>query len=441
MKIKKKDKFYLIIILSLVVIFSGIIYVTIDKDVKISRLISIIFNKENSINNYANYEKILNDKNKLIYNLKKLKKFEYNQSFFPKTQFLDLIFIEKEFDTLLEKKENSKIKQIKKNYNSKKKNTPFYLEHHKNNIFLSSRDGEIFYTSFKNLLDKNKKLTLNRISSDIPKNITVTDMLIEKNLLFLSVFDKKNCKSIILNGEISRQKIEFKEFYSNTMYKNCNRFPTGGRLAQDEKYIYFSTDAYSFVDSSINDEIFKKDHVGVIVKIDKINKEIKLISSGHRNVQGLFVDKNLILATEHGPRGGDEINKILNDKDYGWPTSSYGEPYSTTAENIYKLEKSHVVNGYQEPIFSYVPSIGISQIINIKRTFSEKWFGSFLISSLNGGILDRIIFDQNFNRVISKERIKIGYRMRDIIYIDSEKIFLLSLEDGDGKLGILKAKK
>ena len=57
---------------------------------------------------------------------------------------------------------------------------------------------------------------------------------------------------------------------------------------------------------------------------------------GHRNPQGLYFDreKNFILATEHGPQGGDEINlievsKINKDKiqNYGWPISSYGEHY------------------------------------------------------------------------------------------------------------------
>ena len=73
-----------------------------------------------------------------------------------------------------------------------------------------------------------------------------------------------------------------------------------------------------------------------IIKININNGEYKIISMGHRNPQGLYFDKdnNFILETEHGPRGGDEINlinirefnnnKILN---YGWAISSYGEHY------------------------------------------------------------------------------------------------------------------
>ena len=46
---------------------------------------------------------------------------------------------------------------------------------------------------------------------------------------------------------------------------------------------------------------------------------------GHRNPQGLLVFDNIVLSTEHGPRGGDEINKIMFGKNYGWPISSYGK--------------------------------------------------------------------------------------------------------------------
>ena len=125
MQVKKKDKIYLAIIVIIVIFFSGIVFMTVKKDIKISRIINLILNNDNPINNYANYEKILNKKDKLISDLKKLKKYEYNQSFFPKTQFLEITFVEKKFQNNLDKKEISKVKEIKKKY-SKKKNTPFF---------------------------------------------------------------------------------------------------------------------------------------------------------------------------------------------------------------------------------------------------------------------------------------------------------------------------
>ena len=61
---------------------------------------------------------------------------------------------------------------------------------------------------------------------------------------------------------------------------------------------------------------------------------------GHRNPQGLLIDKTnkFVLATEHGPRGGDEINLINLETNslpnYGWPISSYGTHYTSTAKKL-----------------------------------------------------------------------------------------------------------
>ena len=51
---------------------------------------------------------------------------------------------------------------------------------------------------------------------------------------------------------------------------------------------------------------------------------------GHRNPQGLYIDKDKnIFSTEHGPRHGDEINLIFENKNYGWPKASFGTDYET----------------------------------------------------------------------------------------------------------------
>ena len=77
----------------------------------------------------------------------------------------------------------------------------------------------------------------------------------------------------------------------------------------------------------------KNNLLGKIISIDKSTSDFNLISLGHRNPQGLFYDnlKNIIINTEHGPKGGDEINLNYLNKDtlpnYGWDIASYGSPY------------------------------------------------------------------------------------------------------------------
>ena len=151
----------------------------------------------------------------------------------------------------------------------------------------------------------------------------------------------------------------------------------------------------------------------------------------------MYSDENIILATEHGPFAGDEINNIKRGASYGWPISSYGEDYSRGQSNeAPNFKKSHKKYGYVEPIFSFVPAIGISEIIKLPNNFSEMWQDNFLVGSLNGMHLFRIKFDDDYEKIIYYEKIFIGDRIRDIIYDKESKDIFLSLEL-TGSLGVL----
>ena len=182
---------------------------------------------------------------------------------------------------------------------------------------------------------------------------------------------------------------------------------------------------------------------GKIIFVDFETKKHEIFSLGHRTPQGLLVYNNNIIATEHGPKGGDEINKIEYKKNYGWPIVSYGDLYGHQIEedfdgtNYYYLKK-HLKNGFEEPIFSFVPSIGMSQIIHVPDSFSKKWQNNFLVTSLNGGSIYRVLFDENFSKLIYLEKIFIGDRIRDIEYSKELNTFILAMEGNGGSIGILK---
>ena len=80
--------------------------------------------------------------------------------------------------------------------------------------------------------------------------------------------------------------------------------------------------------------------IGKILFINLDNYKKIIFSKGHRNPQGLLnIDNKNILSTEHGPYGGDEINKIIFGKNYGWPIASYGfliHPQISLPENHLK---------------------------------------------------------------------------------------------------------
>ena len=150
------------------------------------------------------------------------------------------------------------------------------------------------------------------------------------------------------------------------------------------------------------------------------------------------------MSTEHGPYGGDEINKIEIGNNYGWPISSYGEKYQFLRKehkfNKYTYKKSHKNYNFTEPIFSFVPSIGISEIIAIPNNFSKYWKNNFFVSSLNGVSLYRLEFDKNYKKIKFLEKIIILERVRDIKYSKKLDSFVLALETS-GSIGFLKIDK
>ena len=148
------------------------------------------------------------------------------------------------------------------------------------------------------------------------------------------------------------------------------------------------------------------------------------------------------MSTEHGQKGGDEINKILLNENkipnYGWPISSYSDYYGYEDFEIRKkapLYKSHEKYGFVEPIKYFTPALGISQLVeakNFNNNFNEN---TLMVSSLKNKKLYFLEFNNDFSNIISQNNIEIGERIRDIIKFQNDK-YLLFLEDTPA-LGIL----
>ena len=94
------------------------------------------------------------------------------------------------------------------------------------------------------------------------------------------------------------------------------------------------------------------------------------------------------------------LGELNNDNipNYGWPIASYGVPYEKNEMKDYKfpvLLKSHENNNFEEPVFSFLPSIAISRIIKIPDNFSEIWKDNFLVATLNAKSIFRIKLDKS----------------------------------------------
>jgi cytochrome c2 len=197
----------------------------------------------------------------------------------------------------------------------------------------------------------------------------------------------------------------------------------GGRLAiEGNDDLYLTIGDYN-LDGILNPTIVAQDpktDQGSIIKINLKTGARTRISIGHRNPQGLVIAKNgEILATEHGPKGGDELNRIVANKNYGWPVVTYGTDYNSYTWPPNPEQGRH--DGYEKPIFAWVPSIGVSQLIEI-NSFNERWAGDLLVSSLKAGAVFRLRYDDGIIRY--SEPIWIGPRIRDIVELTTKQIAL-----------------
>ncbi len=135
----------------------------------------------------------------------------------------------------------------------------------------------------------------------------------------------------------------------------------------------------------------------------------ELWSIGHRNIQGMTVDpQGRVWASEHGPRGGDEINLIEGGKNYGWPLQSYGLDYKTR-EPIGK----RVVAGMVNPLVVWTPSTGASGLTWYTGSAFPAWRGSLFSGGLATEDIRRVAFDAQ-GKVVKQERLDIGKRVRDV---------------------------
>ena len=182
------------------------------------------------------------------------------------------------------------------------------------------------------------------------------------------------------------------------------------------------------------------------------NLKVTVFSKGHRVPQGLTVLNNKIFNTEHGPKGGDELNSVIKNKNYGWPYASYGTNYmEDNGGNGKSITINHEINNFEEPLFAFVPSVGISSLNNCPSILVNYYKKPCLIAlSLHGNNLRKghslIIFllNDSLDKVHSIEKISLD----DLVlrhFVTNKENVLFEDEEGNiyvsaDKEGIYKIK-
>ena len=164
----------------------------------------------------------------------------------------------------------------------------------------------------------------------------------------------------------------------------------------------------------------------------------EVFSLGHRNIQGaaLHPDTGELWATEHGPQGGDEVNRVQAGRNYGWPLVTYGRNYGQGT----RIGDEGPKPGFEQPLRHWVPtSVAPSGLVFVTGDRYPGWKGSLLMGTLRAQSLIRLTLDGG--RVVGEERLleDLGQRLRDVrqgpdgwIYVltDGKPAHLLRLQPG-----------
>jgi glucose/arabinose dehydrogenase len=162
----------------------------------------------------------------------------------------------------------------------------------------------------------------------------------------------------------------------------------------------------------------------------------EVFTLGHRDQLGLTVHPNgSVLAAEHGPNGGDEVNLIMPGKNYGWPTYTYGRNYDGT-----RLSAMPVVDGIEQPLVLWVPSIAPTGLTVYTGDKIPAWRNNLFVGSARigeiprTGGLERVVLNDKLEE-IRRERLlgSLHQRIRDVRQGPDGLLYVITDED-DGAL-------
>jgi len=138
----------------------------------------------------------------------------------------------------------------------------------------------------------------------------------------------------------------------------------------------------------------------------------ELYTIGHRNPQGLALNPNTgeIWLSEHGPRGGDEINRLKSGANYGWPTITYGIEYSGEKVGAGIQQQ----DGLEQPVYYWDPVVSPSGMTFYTGNRVPEWQNSLFIGALSGMHIVRLAIKDN--KVVGEERLLASenQRFRDV---------------------------
>lgn len=210
----------------------------------------------------------------------------------------------------------------------------------------------------------------------------------------------------------------------------------GGRLiSRSETELLWTSGAYG------NDDSFDKTRpdktlaqsdgsdYGKVLSVDLVRNVVTPLAKGLRNPQGIDIGSDgRIWVTDHGMRGGDELNLLTAGSNFGFPSVTLGTKYSTEPGGTEPYHTGH--QGYDKPVVAFTPSIAPTSVLFVEN-FNVNWDGQILVGGLKR-TLNRIYIEDG--QVLLVEPINIGVRVRDLVQMGDGAIAILT---SDRKFAVL----
>ena len=311
------------------------------------------------------------------------------------------------------------------------------------NVLITLKSGEIVKV---NIPDRDyQKITHNLEIKEYGQG-GLLDILFKDNMVYVSYSEKRGDEKFstsIALGKLSDNNIVFDNiFQSEPPVKENIHF--GSRLAIKDNYLYASI-------GERRQGIATQDpsnHFGKIIRI-KLDGTIPLdnpnfnnpqslpevFQIGLRNPLGMALSPidNEVYITNHGPKGGDFFGKVIRAGNYGWDDVAWG---GIDYDGSIIGDGSAWKPGYDKPIYRWIPSIAVSNIVFYKGDAFKDWEGDVLLASLKAQKLIKLEFKNGkvLNEVTLFDR---KGRLRDVEINNKGEIFVI-IDDANGSFWQLK---